>query len=67
MRNKRNDESSRLQDWTTKKLKKYASSLHESIYGRNSCYGVSDLILHESIIGELEKRGVECGTQQVFN
>ena len=67
MRNKRNDESSRLQDWTTKKLKSYALSLHESIYGINSCHGVSDLILYESIIGELENRGVECGTQQVFN
>jgi hypothetical protein len=57
-RKKRNDDSPKFADWTTKKLKQYAISYNEAIYGENSCYGTRDILILEGILNELENRNV---------
>lgn len=58
-RTKRNNESKFYKDWTTKKLKDYAKEYHDLIYGRNSCYGSSDLQILDGVLNELYNRGIE--------
>jgi len=39
MKKKYNNDSTKFEDWTTKKLKEWAISLDEAIHGEASCYG----------------------------
>ena len=58
---KYNDKSKNLKEWTSKKLKEYAQSLYDCIYGINSCYNCKDMILLDVICNELIKRGYNVG------
>ena len=62
-----NDNSDKFADWTTKKLKSYALSYYDSIYGVNACYGCSDSRMLDGLLGELDNRGVEISNQLMFN
>ena len=62
---KKDNTSKFFADWTTKKLKDEAKSYHQTIY-QVGCYGTSDLRMYDSILNELEKRGVEAFTNLAF-
>ena len=64
---KKNNNSKKFSDWTTAKLKKECEIYDDLIYGPNACYGVRDMITLTGIINELEKRGIEVGSQVTFN
>lgn len=64
---KYNDDSPHVEDWTTKKLKEEAISYHETIYGPASCYGKRDIVIYESILAELDRRGVDFYSKLTFN
>lgn len=54
-----------LKKMTTKELKQEATTIDDLI---NCCsYGKSDLIILDSILNELEDRGVEISTKLDFN
>jgi hypothetical protein len=55
-----------LKDEKTEHLKAEAKSLHDLIY-HVDCYGANDLLRYETILGELEARGVEFYTELQFN
>lgn len=67
MKKKYNDNSDNFSDWTTKKLKEWAISLDDSIYGENSCYGSHDLQNLDGITRALEKRGIYAVSTLSFN
>lgn len=48
--------------WTIKQLKDEAKALHQTIY-QVGCYGCKDLIMYDSILNELESRGVNVSTR----
>jgi hypothetical protein len=65
-KSKYNNNSMYFTDWDTKHLKEYSLSLHNSIYGVNSCYGTKDMMNLDSCLNELEKRGYQIEeTQQL--
>ncbi len=65
-RKKYNDESDKFADWTTKKLKQQAISYDDAIYGENSCYGTSDILILEGILNELDRRGIDTSKHLTF-
>lgn len=58
MAKKYNNGSNDIKEWTNKKLKEYATSLYELIYGEVSCYGRSDLFMYSNVLKELDNRGI---------
>ena len=65
MAKKYNNKSNKFADWTTAKLKAEAKSYHSSIY-EVECYGVRDMIILESILKELARRGIMPHDELVF-
>lgn len=63
---KKNNDSPHYKDWTMKKLKSEAKSLHCCIYVSES-YGPRDVITLDGILQELEKRGVTMQVEINFN
>ncbi len=64
---KRNDNSDKFSDWSTKKLKQYAKSYHALIYDdQGGCYGTKDLIIYDCVCAELDKRGISLNTNFQF-
>ena len=63
MRKKRNDDSIKFSDWTTRKLKRWARDLHSCIYGPSACYGTKDLRNYEGALAELGARDIEYSTE----
>lgn len=61
---KYNNNSEYFTDWDVKHLKDYALSLHDSIYGVNSCYRTKDMINLENCLKELEERGYQIEERQ---
>jgi hypothetical protein len=53
---KYDDESSLVENWTTKKLKSTATSCHDIVY-KVECFSTHDLLELEACLAELEKRG----------
>lgn len=58
MRQKKNDNSPDIKDWTNKKLKQEASEYYDLIYGFNPCYGSHDIQIFDTLTNELYKRGI---------
>lgn len=67
MKTKYNNESTNIGEWTNKKIKDYYISYYDSIYGKNTCYGMSDLRMLNSLEKELEIRGIEISNKIIFN
>ena len=67
MKKKQNNNSSKLSDWTTLKLKKEAMVLDDLIYGENHCYGVKDMIMLDRILVELFERKAKWSRRLTFN
>ena len=63
---KRNNNSTDIRDWTTKKLKDEARGYHQSIYV-SECYGSSDLHMYDAILSELDNRDIAMHTELSFN
>ena len=62
----KNDNSELFKDWTINKLKQEAEDYYEMIYNLG-CYSTRDLLIYDSILRELDKRGLETGSQLTFN
>ena len=61
---KRNNNSENPSDWTTPKLKNEANYYHD-IIENGRCHGTRDIMWYDSILGELEERGVQI-TSKLF-
>lgn len=64
---KHDDNSRRIKDWTTEKLKKEALVYNDLINGKMPCYGTRDIFHLDNICQELTYRGVGIDTQLTFN
>lgn len=63
---KYNNDSPKLSDWTTKKLKQVALELDEQIYGEFPCYGTSDIRFLDGVLAELDERGITISKKLSF-
>lgn len=60
-----NNKSSLVQEWTTAKLKKTATSLYGSIY-QAECFSSHDIHDYEAVVSELGDRGYEVHIQKAI-
>lgn len=59
MKQKYNDESENIREWSTEKIKNEVCVYDDLIYGRNPCFSVRDVKILNILVDELEKRGVK--------